>query len=775
MLNVSASDFFEKVPVGLALVETSTGRFLRVNQRYADLIGSSIEHLIQSTINSITHRDDFSEDLTYLRRLVDNEIREFTREKRFIRTDGSVLWVSLTVSATWNPSESPDCHIVVAHDISARKQTEWQLRQSEERYSHIVAGSLQGIMIHQDERICFANDSLARMFDYDSADELLGRQVWETFVTPEHQAELQLRTQRLLEGKSLPPHPGWRAIGKHGQSISVLTSATRIDWQGRPAIMAMFLDVTEQRKGEIALRESEQRFRTLTALAPVGIAMSDTKGNCVFVNPRWCELSGLTSEQSLGIGWLRAIHPDDRNRLFSEWQTARQAGKEFGTDLRVVSPAGRILFLRGAAAVLRDGDGNISGYVGTVMDLTDRMRAEEDRRRIEAQLQQAQKLESLGVMAGGIAHDFNNLLTSILGYADLASMELPVGSSARPLVAEVMNATRRAAALTQQMLAYSGKGRFVVESIDLSILIEDMIRLLQMTTSGKCVIGYNLMKDLPAVEADSSQIQQVLMNLVINAVEAVAEGTGQILVSTGIRYCDRAYLSATCIPDFSREGMYVYLSVTDNGIGMSAETRCRIFEPFFTTKFTGRGLGLAAVLGIVRGNGGTIRCDSEPGRGTTFTVLLPATGGCAHEHVPENSVQSTWRGSGTVLVVDDEESIRTIAGCMLASMGFAVLTAADGLEGVEVFRSDPASVRLVLLDITMPHLDGPATFCEMQRIRHDVKVVFSSGYNQPSVDNSFSGDGTTAFIQKPYSFEDLRTVVRRTLLDAADVSSDSRG
>ncbi|MBC7965992.1 MAG: PAS domain S-box protein [Fuerstia sp.] len=767
MLNVSASDFFDKVAVGLALIETSTGRFLRVNQRYADLIGCSVEELTKSTIESITHPNDFLEDLNYRQRLINDEIREFTREKRYIRSDGSVLWVSVTVSATWNPGESPDCHIAVAQNISARKQAETQLRQSEERYSHIVEGSLQGILIHQDERICFANNSLARMFDYDSTNELIGRPVWETFVTPEHQAELQLRTQLLLDGQPLPPHPGWRAVGKKGRSISVLTSTTRIDWQGRPAILSLFLDVTEQRHVETALRESEQRFRTLTALAPVGIVMADTQENCVLVNQRWCELAGMTPEQSMGLGWQRAIHPDDKDRLFSAWRAARQSGKEFDADLRVITPEGRISFLRGAATVLRDNDGIITGFVGTVMDLTDRMRAEEDRRVMEAQLQQAQKLESLGVMAGGIAHDFNNLLTSILGYADLTALELPVGSSARPLIAEVMNATRRAAALTQQMLAYSGKGRFVVESVDLSKLIEDMMRPLQMSTSGKCVIRFNLLKNLPAVEADSSQIQQVLMNLVINAAEAIGEGGGQILVSTGIRHCDLAYLSATCIPDTPQEGMYVCFSVTDNGVGMSAETRSRIFEPFFTTKFTGRGLGLAAVLGIVRGNGGTIRCDSEPGLGTTFTVLLPATCLPANEHAPEARLPSNWRGNGTVLVVDDEESIRTIASHMLTSMGFTVLTAAHGLEGVEVFQSDPANVRLVLLDITMPHLDGPATLCEMQRIRHDVKVILSSGYNQPSVVNSFSGDGASAFIQKPYSFEDLRTVVRRALQDDA--------
>ena len=773
MLNVSASDFFDKVAVGLALIETSTGRFLRVNQRYADLIGCTVEELIQYTVESITHPDDFSADLDYRRRLIDNEIREFTRENRYIRKDGSCLWVSLTVSATWVPGESPDYQLAVAQDISDRKQAEANLQLSEVRYSRIVEGSFQGILIHQDERICFANDSLARMFDYDSADELIGRPVWETFVTPEHSVELKLRTQQLLEGQSLPPHPGWRATGKKGRSISVLTSATRILWQGRAAIESLFLDVTEQRKMETALRESEQRFRSLTALAPVGIAMTDTHGNCVFVNQRWCELVGMTPAQSSGLGWQRAMHPDDKNRLFSEWQTARQSGKEFGADLRVISPEGRISYLRGAATRLRDGEGNINGFVGTIIDLTDRIRAEEDRRAMETQLQQSQKLESLGVMAGGIAHDFNNLLTSILGYADLASLELPAGSSARPLIAEVMNGTRRAAALTQQMLAYSGKGRFVVESVNLSTLIEEMSRLLQMSASGKCVIRYNLTKDLPAAEADSSQIQQVLMNLVINASEAIGATTGDILVSTGIRHCEHAFLKGSCFPDLPREGMYVFFSVADNGVGMSAEIRSRIFEPFFTTKFTGRGLGLAAVLGIVRGNRGAILCDTEPGRGTTFTVLLPASGLSANQPVPVTRLPSNWCGSGNVLVVDDEESIRRIASGMLTSMGFTVMTASHGLEGVEIFQSDPTAFRLILLDINMPHLDGPAALCEMRRVRNNVKAILSSGYNEPSVLNCLSGDGPSAFIQKPYALEDLRNVVRRVLQDDSDQTNDS--
>ncbi len=359
---------------------------------------------------------------------------------------------------------------------------------------------------------------------------------------------------------------------------------------------------------------------------------------------------------------------------------------------------------------LQDANGDTVGILGSWQDITARKKAEDERLVLERQVQHAQKLESLGVLAGGIAHDFNNLLTSILGYADLAIYELPSSSPAKELIEEAVSGARQAAELTKQMLAYSGKGHFVVEPLDLSSLVEELTRLLHISISKKCVMRFELMPNLPAAMADAVQMRQIIMNLVINASEAIGDRSGAITIRTGAAHCDRAALGEAYLGDELPEGLYVYVEVTDNGCGMSAETSAKIFDPFFTTKFTGRGLGLAAVLGIVRGHQGAIQCTSVLGQGTTFKVLFPA---CPlHAKIAEGAEAAAqkWRGSGTILVVDDEETIRALARHMLLKMGFQVLTAVDGREALEIFRAEGDKIRLVLLDMTMPHLDGDETF-----------------------------------------------------------------
>lgn len=399
------------------------------------------------------------------------------------------------------------------------------------------------------------------------------------------------------------------------------------------------------------------------------------------------------------------------------------------------------------------------------MDISARKQAEEDRLKLEAQIRHAQKLESLGVLAGGIAHDFNNILSSIMGYSDLALMKLPPDSPARPLIAEAIYGTRSASELTKQMLAYSGKGKFVVEALNLNALIEDIFHLLHVSISKRCVLNLNLMPGLPLIEADASQIRQIIMNLVINASDAIGDRDGVITASTGSMYCDRAYLSETFLDEKLPEGLYVYLEVTDTGGGMSEDTLTRIFDPFFTTKATGRGLGLAAVLGIVRGHHGALKVTSEVGKGTTFKVALPAiesTTGVTPT-VPSGDLSSeTGWGSGTVLIVDDEETVREMAGHMLETMGFSVLGASDGREGVDVFRKECEKIRLVVLDLTMPNMDGIEAFRAMRSIRGDMKAILSSGYNEQSAIQRSAVD-LAGFIQKPYTYKELCAVIRTAL------------
>jgi len=400
---------------------------------------------------------------------------------------------------------------------------------------------------------------------------------------------------------------------------------------------------------------------------------------------------------------------------------------------------------------------------GMQRDITARRRAEEERTQIDRKLQDAQKLESLGVLAGGIAHDFNNLLTGILGNASLARMDLPASLPAQQNLQQIEQAAQRAAELCKQMLAYSGKGRFVVQPLNLSQLVEDAAPLLLVSVSKNAVIKYRLEKTLPAVNADVTQLRQILMNLVINASDAFDERSGVIEIATGVMRADAAYLAGTQFAPTLPEGDYVFLEVSDNGCGMDAETLKRIFDPFFTTKFTGRGLGLAAVLGIVRGHHGALKVYSELGRGSTFKLLLPAAKDAAKALPAEARGEATWRGAGIVLVVDDEDTVRTVASRMLQAFGFEPVVATNGADAVKIFSERRSKIAAVLLDLTMPQMDGAETFTELRRIDPAVKVLLMSGFNEQDAINRFAGKGLAGFLQKPFKPDALREKLRGML------------
>jgi CheY-like chemotaxis protein len=313
--------------------------------------------------------------------------------------------------------------------------------------------------------------------------------------------------------------------------------------------------------------------------------------------------------------------------------------------------------------------------------------------------------------------------------------------------------------LAMQMLAYSGKGKFVVEDINLNILLEEMLHMLEVSISKKAVLRINPHQLLPAVAADATQMRQIIMNLVINASEAIGEKSGVIAISTGCMDCDRSYLKDVWLDENISEGLYVYLEIADSGCGMDKETLAKLFDPFFTTKFTGRGLGMAAVLGIVRGHKGAIKVYSEPHRGTTFKILLPA-GNRPAEIFNGTSQHDNWKGAGTVLLVDDEETVRGIGAEMLRELGFTVITADDGREGVEQFKQTP-DISFVILDLTMPHVDGEQCFRELRQLKPDVKVIMSSGYNEQEVTQKFVGKGLSGFIQKPYKLSILEEAIRK--------------
>ncbi len=402
-------------------------------------------------------------------------------------------------------------------------------------------------------------------------------------------------------------------------------------------------------------------------------------------------------------------------------------------------------------------------FMDAVWKVVSRKRDEEERLKLEHQMLHTQKLESLGVLAGGIAHDFNNILTAIIGNADLALMRVNKESPAVDNLHRIEQAASRAADLAKQMLAYSGKGKFVVENLDLNRLLEEMLHMLEVSISKNAVLCFKLTKPLPPVEADATQMRQIIMNLLINASEAICDKSGVITIATGYMECDRNYLKDVWLDENLADGLYVCLEIADNGCGMDKSVMAKLFDPFFTTKFTGRGLGMAAVLGIVRGHRGAIKVYSEPGKGSSFKILLPVSGRPI-EFCNADAHNDVWRGSGTVLLVDDEETIRAIGSEMLKELGFSVITADDGRDAVEIFEANPG-LSFVILDLTMPHMDGEQAFCELRRLKPDVKVIMSSGYNEHEVAQRFLGKGVAGFIQKPYRLSALKEAVKLSFLD----------
>ncbi|KAF0171545.1 MAG: signal transduction histidine kinase NtrB [Limisphaerales bacterium] len=402
----------------------------------------------------------------------------------------------------------------------------------------------------------------------------------------------------------------------------------------------------------------------------------------------------------------------------------------------------------------------VAGVLGAAFE---RQRAEQERAGIERKMVESQKLESLGVLAGGIAHDFNNLLTSILGNASLLRFDLPKDSPLHPSLAQIEQTSLRAADLCRQMLAYSGRGRFQLQRVDMAKLVEDTTHLIEVSISKKVVLRFNFAPGVPAVEADPTQLRQIVMNLVINASEAIGDRSGIIAITTGEMQVDKPYLATTYLAPDLPAGRYAFLEISDNGCGMTPEVKARIFDPFFTTKFAGRGLGLAAVLGIVRGHGGALKVYSEPGKGTSFKLLLPAATGAVTSEPSVAASPENWRGLGRVLVVDDEATVRVIATRLLEALGFTVTVAEDGRAGVETFQRQPDAFHLVLMDLTMPHYDGVQAYGLMRRIRADVRVILMSGFNEQDAIANFTGKGLAGFLSKPFDMAALTEKVRAAL------------
>jgi PAS domain S-box-containing protein len=519
----------------------------------------------------------------------------------------------------------------------------------------------------------------------------------------------------------------------------------------------------ELRRAQQELAASREKYFDLYDLAPVGYLTISEKGLILEANLTAASLLGLERAHLIKQPVTRFVFREDQDVYYRHRKQLLETQAPQTAELRIVRKDGPPIWVQLDATLAQTSDDKRLCRT-TISDITNLKRAEEQRSE-ERRLLQTQKLESLGVLAGGVAHDFNNLLAAILGQADLARQEVSPLSPARERIQRIIEASQRASDLCLQMLAYAGKSHTVLERVDLRALVAEMTDLLKACINKKAILNLKFEQETLPIKADASQIRQVVMNLIINASEAIGDRDGVITISTGVRESDQPYLQDSCLENDLPRGLYTYLEVSDTGCGIDQETKKRIFEPFFTTKFTGRGLGLAAVLGIVRTHGGTLKLGSEPGKGTTFSVLFPALPPNLEEETETRTEAraASWRGRGTLLFVDDEEIVRAVAREILEGLGFSVLTAADGREALDLYRERGEEISVVVLDTTMPRMDGEETFRELRRLNPGLPVILSSGYAGQDVVSRFKDMAPNAFIQKPYTIDHLQATLARVM------------
>ncbi len=538
-------------------------------------------------------------------------------------------------------------------------------------------------------------------------------------------------------------------------------------WAGRRASNRL---ITDQKHAEKSVQELSHWRDALLESTTILVCVQDLDGRFLVWNKGAERMTEYPRDAVLGSSSLLEV-------LFAEpadWERSRaillKAARGEGAaqlQFEIRSKSGRPRTLACFSKPILDVEGAPAGALILGVDITRQKRAEIDRRELEAQIQQTQKRESLAVMAGGIAHDFNNLLMGILGNASIVLEELPEETRIRKNVTQIEKTARRAADLIRQMLAYSGKGRFVIETLNLNIVLQDMLPLLTSALSKKAELILDLAPNLPYMEGDASQLRQLIMNLAMNASEALEDRPGVITMRTGTMYCSKSYLGSTYLDDEHAEGDFVYFEITDTGCGMSEETQATLFDPFFSTKFTGRGLGLAAALGIIHGHRGAVKVDSKQGQGTSVRALFPY-GTTIRSGAPRTGTADAQDApQSTVLVVDDEEAARLVAQEMLERTGYRVIAAADGCEGLQQYQKAPNAIDVVLLDLTMPHLDGEETFHRIRAIRQDARVVLTSGYDEHEVARRFHGLGLAGFLQKPYTPAELRAKIAEALSGGA--------
>ncbi|WCJ59021.1 PAS domain S-box protein [Fontisphaera persica] len=657
----------------------------------------------------------------------------------------------------------------------SRVTTELALRQSEERFRRMVETAHEGIwVVDADERTVFVNRHMAEMLGY-APEQMLGRPVKSFLRAPDHDfpnRQMELRRQ----GRS--SHYECWVRHANGEWRWMDVSASPIfDGQGRFAgALAMMQDATERRQANERLRESESFFRAVWESAREGLRLTDAQGRILLVNEAFCQMFGKSRAEWINHSLAEMYASDEGQRILEKYQQRYQERTLEGINEKELTLwDGRKVWLAVAHTWL-DLESTSPRVLSSFRDVTANKRAEQERLEMERKLLFSQKLESLGVLAGGIAHDFNNLLTAILGNLGMAMEEVPADSVAQSCLKAAEEAALRAANLSRQMLAYTGRAPLEMTEVHLSHLMREMAMFLRSSINRNIELDLQLEEDLPLVRADAAQVQQITVNLVTNAAEAIGERNGKIVVRTGFAHCDAARLSRSRLLERPPPGPYVFLEVQDNGCGMTPEVLERLFDPFFTTKFHGRGLGMAFVLGVVRSLKGAILVESQPGAGTTIQVYFPVSRGSrpspaevktdtpatpppASPPPPERQI--------TVLIVDDEPGVLATAARLVQRGGYKVIMAADGPTAIAQMSQHRQDIQCAIVDLTMPLMDGLTTSQELRKLNPHLTILLSSGYDAQEIRKKAAGFPVHGFLHKPYQMRDIMQKLEEVCRPAA--------
>jgi PAS domain S-box-containing protein len=641
---------------------------------------------------------------------------------------------------------------LLQHDLQERTRTERQLREQGEMRRMLFDQAPGGVVLCDLQlRLLEVNEAFCHMLGY-TREELLQLTI-NQISHPDDLQKTQEGARRVATGQIDLNLMEKRYVRKDGSILDAMVSVGLIrDENNTPKFLVGHItDVTKRRRAESELQLRQKQLDTILANTPVILFVVDPQGTVTFSEGAGLASIGSKPGQSVGKSFYDryAARPD----IIADARRAL-AGEVFAAQRELNGAVFETHY-----TPIRDAGGKVSGMIGIGFEITERGKSRRERERMERQMLDMQKLESLGVLAGGVAHDFNNLLTSILGNASLARLALGEASPVLYNLGQIEQASQTAASLCQQLLAYSGRGRLDTSEIDLGSLIQESTDLLRLSVGNQVRLQFEFAPQLPTIMADPAQVRQVLLNLVLNASEAVNRRDGVIQITTGLLTVDAAWLAGARIGQDIRPGEYVGLEISDNGPGLSVETQARIFDPFFSTKAKGRGLGLAAALGIMRSHQGALHLWSQAGQGTKFSLAFPPHGQRAPQKEPVADGRN-WRGRGRILIVDDEEAVRATAAQMTAYYGFEVRQASSGQQALEFVRESPTPFNLVLLDLTMPGMDGFATFSAIRQLRPDQRIVVFSGYSEQDAKKRFAGQNLTGFLQKPFSADALRDVLR---------------